>query len=70
MATKKVGSAGRFSARYGRKIRANITEIEKRQKQKQRCPNCRRLTIKRLASGIYFCKKCNLKITGKAYTLE
>ena len=23
--------------------------------------------IKRLASGIYFCKKCNTKFTGKAY---
>ena len=70
MATKKVGSAGRFGARYGKRVRSKVTEIEKRQKQKQRCPNCRRLTIKRLASGIYLCKKCNLKLTGKAYTLE
>ena len=35
--TKKVKSAGRFGARYGRRIRQKIIDIEKKQKTKQQC---------------------------------
>jgi large subunit ribosomal protein L37Ae len=67
MTTKKVGSSGRFGARYGRKIRSKIVQIEKIQKKKQKCPYCSRLTVKRLAVGIFTCTKCKEKFTGKAY---
>jgi len=67
MATKKVGSAGRFKARYGRKLRKKVTEIEKKLKQWHKCPYCNKKRVKRLAAGIWFCKSCNSKFTGKAY---
>ncbi len=67
--TKKVGSAGRFGIRYGKGIRQSIIEIEKKQKTKQKCPYCNKLSVKRLASGIWLCKKCDSKFTGKAYYL-
>ncbi|MEK6861468.1 MAG: 50S ribosomal protein L37ae [Nanoarchaeota archaeon] len=67
MATKKVGSAGRFGARYGKSIRAQITEVEKRQRARHKCPYCNRFSIKRVASGIYYCRKCRSKFTGRAY---
>ncbi len=68
--TKKIGSAGRFGPRYGRKIRYKVAVIEKKQKAKQECPRCGKLKVKRLAQGIYFCKHCKTKMTGLAYTLN
>lgn len=65
--TKKVGSAGRFGVRYGRKIRQRIIDIEQKQKAKHQCPYCNKWTVKRLAAGIWECKKCSNKFTGKAY---
>lgn len=67
MKTRRVGSTGRFGARYGLKIRKKVLEIEKKQRQKQICPRCKRKTIKRLSTGIFKCKKCNYHFTGKAY---
>lgn len=63
----KVGSAGRFGVRYGRTLRTKINKIEKKQKSKQNCPQCNHKTVKRIASGIWQCKKCNTKFAGKAY---
>ena len=69
MATKKVGTTGRFGARYGRKLRGRVAEIEKKSKGKHKCPYCNKLKVKRLAAGIWQCKSCNVKFTGKAYTM-
>ena len=66
--TKKVKSAGRFGVRYGRKIRQLVVDIEKKQKAKHQCPYCSKYKVKRISSGIWQCKKCNNKFTGKAYT--
>ena len=67
MATKKVGSSGRFGARYGTKTKKIVTNVERLQKQKQICPYCERPALKRIASGIWFCKKCRIKFAGGAY---
>ena len=67
MATKKVGSAGRFGARYGQKIRKKIAHIEAKQKKWQKCPYCAKFKVKRISSGIWQCKSCESKFTGKAY---
>jgi large subunit ribosomal protein L37Ae len=63
----KVGSAGRFGARYGRTLKTKINKIEKKQKEKQICPQCNHKTVKRVSLGIWQCKKCNTKFAGKAY---
>lgn len=65
--TKKVGTAGRFGARYGTRTKKVVAAIEKMQKEKHACPLCERETLKRLAPGIWFCKKCNKKIAGGSY---
>lgn len=67
--TKKVGAAGRFGTRYGTKLRKAVTSIEKTQRKKQECPNCKKPAIHRVAMGIWVCKKCGAKYAGGAYKL-
>ncbi len=65
--TKKVGSAGRYGARYGLRIRKKVWEIEQLQKQRQKCPECFKFTLKRIGNGIWFCNNCENKFAGGAY---
>jgi len=64
---KKIGSAGRFGVRYGRKIRQKVSYIEAREKKKYECPKCHKKKVKRLSSGVWQCKSCEIKFGGKAY---
>ncbi|MBR9678430.1 MAG: 50S ribosomal protein L37ae [Nanoarchaeota archaeon] len=66
--TKKIGTAGRFGARYGKKTKDKLIKIEKKQRMKHECPSCQKKTLKREASGIWLCTKCDYKMAGKAYT--
>ena len=65
--TKKVGSTGRWGARYGLMLRKRVLVIEQVQRAKHKCPFCLKFTAKRLASGIWQCKHCKAKFAGKAY---
>lgn len=68
--TKKVKTTGRFGSRYGVGIRRRVIKIEAVQKKKHKCPKCGFLRVKRLAAGIYECKKCKTRIAGGAYLPE
>lgn len=65
--TKKVGSSGRFGARYGKGVKNRVLKIENIQRKKHACPNCLKPGLKRVASGIWKCDKCGSKFAGKAY---
>lgn len=65
---KKVGTAGRFGPRYGKKVRDIVAKIEAIQRQKHVCPRCNLPYVKRYAKGIWICKKCGNKFAGGAYT--
>ncbi len=65
--TKKVGPAGKFGTRYGKKIRDRFIDIHKVYKKDYLCPDCSKPGIKRIDSGIWVCNKCGLKFAGKAY---
>ncbi len=67
--TKSVGSTGRFGVRYGVTIRQKVLEIEKKQKLKYECPSCHKLLVKRIAKGIWACRKCCHTFAGKAFYL-
>ncbi len=67
MALRKLSSAGRFGTRYGRRIKQRIIAVEKIQKSKQKCPFCNKLSVKRISSGIWYCKACDSKFAAKAY---
>jgi large subunit ribosomal protein L37Ae len=62
-------SAKRFGARYGRTTKHNFAKVEAEQRKKQKCPYCGKEAVKRMAVGIWYCKACGSKFTGKAYTL-
>ena len=68
--SKKTKSAGRFGARYGKKIRDKLVKVESKQRKKQKCPFCKKLGVKRLSKGIWKCQKCGKKFTGGVYYLN
>lgn len=65
--TKKVGITGRFGARYGRKAKRAVKNIEENMKKHHVCPKCDRPYVKRQAAGIWKCKKCGCVFTGGAF---
>ncbi|MBI3622845.1 50S ribosomal protein L37ae [Candidatus Pacearchaeota archaeon] len=67
---KKVKAAGRFGARYGKKVRSKIAAVEEKQRKKQKCPYCGKLGVKRLSKGIWHCKKCGKKFASDTYYLS
>ena len=70
MAKKKLGSVKRFGARYGRRVKLKLAKIEAVQRGKHQCPYCHAWAVKRIASGIWNCKKCEAKFTGKSYSTK
>ncbi len=67
---KKFGSIKRFGPRYGRKVKEKLAKIEEEQHRLHKGPYCSHTKAKRLAVGIWFCKKCKAKFTGKAYSIK
>lgn len=65
--TKKVGPAGRYQARYGVRARSRVRNVELVQRKKHRCPSCGHLSVKRIGSGIWQCRKCDIKFAGGSY---
>jgi len=63
------GSTKRFGARYGTKPKRKFDQIEETQRSAHKCPSCSKVAVRRLAMGIWQCRKCNLKFAGKAYTI-
>ena len=65
-----LGSVKRFGARYGRKLKVKFSKIETEQRKLHKCPYCNKTAVKRIAVGIWNCKKCSAKFTGKAYSVS
>ena len=65
-----LGSVKRFGARYGRKLKLKFSKIETEQRKLHKCPYCNKIAVKRVVAGIWSCKKCNAKFTGKAYSVS
>ncbi|MBI4438566.1 50S ribosomal protein L37ae [Candidatus Woesearchaeota archaeon] len=66
----KYSSVKRFGPRYGRRLKEKLGAIEALKSKGSTCPQCRKSRLRRIASGIWSCKRCNVKMAGGAYTLE
>ncbi len=64
---KRMGTAGRFGPRYGKKVREKVAEIEALQKRRYTCPRCKMDYVRRVSTGVWKCEKCGAKFAGKAY---
>ena len=67
MATKKVGSSGRFGPRYGGVMRKQVATIEKVQKAAHPCVKCGAVSVYRIHTAIWECQKCGDSFAGGAY---
>ncbi|MEE9594679.1 MAG: 50S ribosomal protein L37ae [Candidatus Hydrothermarchaeales archaeon] len=65
---KKTGSAGKFGARYGMRTRKKWQEIDERQRKLHECPTCNRISVRRISTAIWECRKCGAKFAGGAYS--
>jgi large subunit ribosomal protein L37Ae len=65
---KKIGSAGKFGVRYGKKNRKLYSDIHASQKQRHICPRCDMSYVERVAAGIWGCRKCGAKFAGGAWS--
>lgn len=65
--TKKVGPSGKFGAHYGMSLRKKWAGVDIKMRQPHKCPTCEKMAVKRLAAGIWECRKCGAKFSGGAY---
>ncbi len=64
---RKTRSVGRFGTRYGVKNRKLVADIEEKMHAEYACPECGAKRLKRIATGIWKCTKCELTYTGGSY---
>jgi len=65
---KKVGPMGKLGPRYGTKVRKLVLEVERKLRQRYRCPNCGAVKVKRVDTSIWQCRRCGAKFAGAAYS--
>lgn len=65
--TKKVGSTGWMGPRYGIRIRRRVLDIDREKTKDSACPHCSTVTLARVASGVYECRRCGTRFSSGAY---
>ncbi|HKV90577.1 MAG TPA: 50S ribosomal protein L37ae [Thermoplasmata archaeon] len=65
--TKKVGNTGWMGPRYGIRIRRRVLEIDRAREAAAACPKCATVTVRRIASGVFECRRCGNKFASGAY---
>ncbi len=68
--TKKVGPTGWMGPRYGIRIRRRVLEIDRARSKKAACPRCSTVTLHRVASGIFECRRCGTRFASGAYVFS
>jgi large subunit ribosomal protein L37Ae len=65
--TKKVKNTGWMGARYGIRIRRRVLEIDRARLADAACPRCSTVTVRRLSSGVFECRRCATQFASGAY---
>jgi large subunit ribosomal protein L37Ae len=68
--TKKVGSTAWMGPRYGIRIRRRVLEIDRSRSKASACPRCSTVTLDRVASGIFECRRCGTRFASNAYVFQ
>ncbi len=68
--TKKVGVTGWMGPRYGIRIRRRVLDIDRARESFAACPRCSTVTLQRVASGIYECRRCGTRFASNAYVFQ
>lgn len=64
---KKTRSAARFGPRYGRKARKMVADIEAVSRPRSSCPRCTALSVRRVGTALYRCRRCGVVFAGGCY---
>lgn len=67
---RRVGSAGRFGARYGRISRKRVGDIERLMRADHACPECETEEVSRDGTGIWECNRCGYRFAGGSFLPE
>ncbi|RME52956.1 50S ribosomal protein L37ae [Candidatus Woesearchaeota archaeon] len=67
---RKKGYATQFGSRYGKTNRQKFEKVHRAYKGKQVCPYCHYEQVKRMAAGIWHCRKCASVFASRAYKVE
>ena len=65
--TKKVGNTGWMGARYGIRSRRRVLGIDRARARPAACPRCATVTMERVASGVFECRRCGTRFASGAY---
>ncbi len=65
--TKKVGNTGWMGPRYGIRIRRRVLDIDRSRGASAPCPRCSTVTVDRIASGVFECRRCGTRFASGAY---
>lgn len=68
--SSRVGSAGRFGARYGRVVRRRVAQIESDTNDDHDCPECDSDAVSRAGTGIWECDSCGYAFAGGCFRPE
>ena len=69
MPRKKISAPlGSFGPRYGSTLRKRVGRILAEARRWHPCPRCKALRVRRVAVGIWQCRKCGFKFAGGAYS--
>jgi large subunit ribosomal protein L37Ae len=68
--TKKVGATAWMGARYGIRVRRRVLEVDRSRAKPSACPRCSTVTVYRVASGIFECRRCGTRFASNAYVFQ
>jgi large subunit ribosomal protein L37Ae len=68
--TKKVGNTGWMGPRYGIRIRRRVLDIDRARAVDAACPRCSTITLTRVSTGVFECRRCGVKYASGAYLFQ
>ena len=54
--------------RGGTKTRKRAKAVDRQKNKKYECPECKKISLRRVSNGIWRCNSCGAEIAGGAYT--